>query len=296
MLTEKELAQKIRRIEIYTSRVVNDVLAGEYHSVFKGSGMEFSEVRQYSPGDEIRSIDWNVTARAGEPYVKRFIEERDLRVIFLVDVSASGIFGSGAQTKNEVAAELCSTLAFSAIKNNDRVGLLAFTDKIEKVLLPKKGTAHVLRVVRDLLTLKPQGQKTSIAQALQHLPQVTNKRSVVFLLSDFIDHDYERQLRIANQRHDIIVISLLDPREINLPNCGLLTLRDAENHQEILLDTSSAKVRKIYAQRATLRQNELRDKLRSLKIDHINITVGEDYIRQLVRFFKMRERRLAHGA
>ncbi len=294
-MIDKELAKKIRYIQIYTSKAVNDILAGEYHSVFKGSGMEFEEVRQYAPGDEIRSIDWNVTARAGEPYIKRFVEERDMRVMFLVDLSASGAFGTTSQTKNELAAELTSLLSFSAIKNNDRVGLVAFTDEVEHYIPPKKGTPHVLRLVREILSFKPKGRKTNIKGALEYMAKVTSKRCVIFLISDFIDSGYDKQLRILGKKHDVIAISLTDQRERELTKAGMFLARDAESGEEVWIDSSSKKVRDNYAKQAKLRELELRDKLRSLKVDHIPLCTGEDYNKGLVRFFRMRERRKAAG-
>lgn len=241
-----ELAKKIRYIQIYTSKAVNDVLAGEYHSVFKGQGMEFDEVREYQPGDEVRSIDWNVTARTGIPHVKRFEEERELTVTFLVDLSASGEFGSRSKLKNEVAAEICALLAFSAIKNNDKVGLVVFTDEVELYVPPAKGTSHVLRLIRNLLEFKPRQARTNIAGAIDFLAKVTNKRSVVFLVSDFLEADCERSLRIMGKRHDVIAISVTDPVEVKMPNVGLVELEDAETGELIQIDTGSVAFRKQY--------------------------------------------------
>lgn len=294
-MLDKELAKKIRYIQIYTSKAVNDVLAGEYHSVFKGTGMEFEEVRPYAPGDEIRSIDWNVTARAGEPFIKRYVEERDMRVMFLVDLSASGHFGTCGRTKNELAAELSALLAFSAIKNNDRVGLLAFTDRVEQYITPRKGTGHVLRLVRDILSLQPQGCGTDIGMALDYLARMSSKRSVVFLISDFLTSGYERSLRIAAKRHDLVAVSLTDPRERELPNAGLFLARDAESGEEVWVDSASKQVRAEYKLTAEVRALQLRDSFRKMQIDHIPLTAGEDYLRQLIRFFRMRERRKAAG-
>ena len=217
----KELAKKIRLIQIHTSKAVNDVLAGEYHSVFKGRGMEFDEVREYAPGDDIRMIDWNVTARTGHPYVKRFVEERELTVLFVVDLSASGSFGTREQLKNEVAAELCALLAFSAIKNNDKVGLLVFTDQVELYIPPKKGVSHVLRVIRDLLNAQPHRSRTDITQALDFLGRVTHRRAVVFLVSDFQAAGYQKRLRIAARRHDLIAVLTLGPARSHTPRSRL---------------------------------------------------------------------------
>lgn len=291
-MISKELAKKIRFIQIYTNKAVNDVLAGEYHSVFKGRGMEFDEVREYSPGDEIRTIDWNVTARTGHPYVKRYVEERELTVVFLVDLSASGSFGSTQKRKNEVAAEICALLAFSAIKNNDKVGLIVFTDAIELYIPPKKGASHVLRLIRDLLNFSPRRARTDIADALDYLGRVTPRRAVVFLVSDFQAANYEKRLAIIAKRHDLIAISLGDPREKKLPNIGLIELEDAETGERVLLDTGSAAVRKRFEVAARERSERLRGMLRSRGVDHIPVVTGEDYVRDLVKFFKSRERRI----
>jgi len=287
----KELAKKIRFIQIHTSRAVNDVLAGEYHSVFKGRGMEFDEVREYAPGDDIRTIDWNVTARTGSPYVKRFVEERELTVMFLVDLSASGSFGTREKLKNEVAAELCALLAFSAIKNNDKVGLIVFTDHIELYIPPKKGVSHVLRVIRDLLNFEPSRAHTDVAQALDFLGRVTHRRAVVFLVSDFQAEGYEKRLRITARRHDLIAVSLTDPREAKLPAAGLIELEDAESGERVVVDSGSAAVRRRYEALARERADKLTSSLRSMGIDQIPVVTGEDYVSDLVKFFRVRERR-----
>ena len=287
----KELAKKIRYLEIYTSKAVNYVLAGEYESVFKGRGMEFEEVREYQPGDEVRSIDWNVTARMGHPYVKRFVEERDRTVIFLVDLSASGAFGSTGRTKNEVAAEICALLAFSAIKNNDKVGLIVFTDCIEMFVPPAKGTSHVLRLIRDVLNFQPRQAQTDIAEGLDYLGRVTSKRSVVFLISDFLGEAFEKPLRIVGRRHDLIAVSVTDPREVRMPDVGLVELEDAESGQTILIDTSSAAVRRRYEGLGAERAAKLRELFRSVDVDHIDILTDQDFVVNLVRFFRTRERR-----
>ncbi len=286
-----ELAKKIRYIQIYTSKAVNDILAGEYVSVFKGQGMEFNEVREYQPGDEVRSIDWNVTARMGTPFVKRFVEERELTIMLLVDMSASGTFGSVERTKNDVAAELCALLAFSAIKNNDKVGLVVFTDHIEMFVPPAKGTSHVLRIIRELLNFEPKRGGTSISGALDYLGRITTKRSIVFLVSDFIDRGFENQMRVVARRHDLIAVSLADPREDTMPNVGLLELEDAESGERLVIDTGSARVRKAYSLLGKTRAASNRDLFRSLGVDHIEVRTDEDYVRDLVRFFRSRERR-----
>lgn len=287
----KEILKKVKRIEIQTRGVVNDVFSGEYHSVFKGRGMEFSEVREYQLGDDVRTIDWNVTARMGRPFVKIFEEERELTVILLVDVSSSGEFGTVQQMKGEIAAEICALLAFSAIKNNDKVGLVIFTDEVEKFVAPKKGKSHVLRVVREILYHRPKGRGTDIGKALQFLSHITHRRAVVFLVSDFINTDYEKALQIANRRHDIIAISITDPRERELPNVGFIELEDAETGETYLLDTTDPAVRRDIAVRSN--ENALvREKLfRSIQVDHIDISTQQSYIEPLIRFFRMRAKR-----
>jgi len=287
----KELAKKIRYIQISTSKAVNDVLAGEYQSVFKGRGMEFAEVREYLPGDEIRTIDWNVTARMGRPFVKRFVEERELTILLLVDLSASGAFGSVRQMKNEVAAELSALLAFSAIKNNDKVGLIVFTDCIEMFIPPKKGLSHVLRLIRELLNFKPKQVKTNIREALDYLGRITTKRSVVFLISDFLGSDFEKPMRILGKRHDLIAVSVTDPREVRMPPVGLLAREDAETGELVVIDTGSAAVRKQYEALGRDRTGRLRDLFTSMGVDHIEMFTDRDHARDLVRFFRARERR-----
>ena len=292
----KELAKKVRYIQIYTNKAVNDVLAGEYHSVFKGRGMEFEEVREYQTGDEIRTIDWNVTARMGRPYVKMFREERELSIMFLVDLSASGAFGTVNQMKNEVATELCALLAFSAVKNNDKVGLLVFTDRIEMFIPPRKGVSHVLRLIRELLAFSPRQTQTDIGGALDYLGRVTTKRCVVFLISDFLGEEFgharfERPLRTLGKRHDLIAVSVADPVETRMPNVGLIELEDAETGEIVLIDTGSVTVRKQYETQGYERLAEFRAMLASMDIEHIEIRTDRDYVRDLVRFFRARERR-----
>lgn len=287
----KEVLSKVQQIQIRTSRMVNDVLAGEYVSVFRGRGMEFDTVREYVPGDEIRTIDWNVTARMGKPYVKKFVEERELTVMLLVDVSASGEFGSHREFKNEIATELCAVLAFSAIKNKDKVGLILFTDRIEKFLPPKKGKRHVLRVIRELLYYEPEGRGTDISIALEYLSKVTTRRTVTFLVSDFLTSDFEKPLRIANQRHDMIAVTVTDPRELSLPDVGFLELRDAETGEALLVDTSDANLRATYSRANTARMRAFSQLVRSMGVDQIDIRTDRSYVEPLMRFFKMREKR-----
>lgn len=287
----RDILQQVRRIHLRTSRLVDDVLAGAYHSTFKGRGMEFDEVREYSPGDEVRTIDWNVTARRGQPYVKRYVEERELTVMLLVDLSASGQFGSVRRLKTEIATELCAVLAWSAIRNNDKVGLLLFTDHIEKFVPPQKGRRHVLRVIREVLFFAPRHQRTDLGQALEYLHNVSRRRTVSFFVSDFLASDYEKALRIAHRRHDIIPISITDPRESQLPKLGFVVLQDLETGEHVLVDTASAAVRQEYHQRRTEALEQRRRLFKSLGIDAIEVQTDEPYITPLMRFFRQRERR-----
>lgn len=287
----KDLAKKIRLIQIHSRQAVNDVLAGEYKSVFKGSGMEFDEVREYAPGDEIRSIDWNVTARTGRPFIKRYVEEREQTVLLIVDLSASGDFGSHGQKKNEIAAELCALLSFSAIRNNDKVGLIAFTDKVEKFIPPKKGQTHILRLVREILQFRPAGRGTNLASALEYAARITHRRSIVFLLSDFHDSGYEKPLRILSRRHDVVAMSINDPYESSLPDVGLIELEDAETGKRQIVDSSSPQVRERYRHVALNRSKGLELFLRRLAVDQIRVTVGDDYLLDLIAFFRRRESR-----
>jgi len=292
-----ELAKQIRFIQIFTSRAVNDILAGEYQSVFKGRGMEFDEVREYQAGDDVRTIDWNVTARTGHPFVKRYVEERELTVLLAVDISASGLFGSVAKRKSEVAAELCAMLAFSAIKNNDKVGLLLFSHRIEKFIPPRKGGSHVLRIIREVLGYQPEEKGTDIAQALEYLGKVVHKRGVVFLLSDFLAPDFKKPLGLLARRHDLIAISITDRRELTIPALGLIELVDAESGASRVVDSSDPAFRARFEEMGALRQKGLARLFGSLSVDHIPIVLeaGESkdvgHIDELVRFFKRREAR-----
>jgi uncharacterized protein (DUF58 family) len=290
MLT-KELLKQVRRIEIRTKGLVNHLFSGEYHSVFKGRGMEFSEVRDYQYGDDIRNIDWNVTARFGHPYIKVFEEERELTVILMVDISGSLMFGSVSKTKQLIAAELTAILAFSALKNNDKVGLILFTDKIEKFVPPRKGNKHVLRIIREVLSFEPEGNSTDIKSALEYMNNAIKKRSIVFLISDFIDDGYEKILRVVGKKNDLIGVVLDDRRESEIPPIGLIKLRDAESGSERWIDTSSTKVREKMqlAREKVIRKREAM--FLSARLDKIYVRTGEDYIKPLVQFFKMRERR-----
>jgi len=290
MLT-KELLKLVRQIEIRTKGLVNQVFSGEYHSVFKGRGMEFSEVREYQFGDDIRNIDWNVTARFGHPFVKIFEEERELTVILMVDLSGSQMFGSLSKTKQRVAAELSAILAFSALKNNDKVGLILFTDKVEKFVPPRKGNKHVLRIIRDVLSFEPEGNKTNLRTALEFMNGAIKKRSIVFLLSDFMDEGYEKILRAVGKKNDLIGIVLDDRRETEIPQMGLIKLTDAETNQERWIDTSSSRVQDALRKR----REEILEKRKSLfissRLDSIYVQAGSNYITPLVNFFRLRERR-----
>ncbi|MCA9411306.1 MAG: DUF58 domain-containing protein [Candidatus Omnitrophica bacterium] len=290
----KELIKKIRRIEIRTNRLVNDVLGGEYHSVFKGRGMEFDEVREYQIGDDVRTIDWNVTARTGTPHVKRFVEERELTVLLMVDASSSSHFGTTTRMKGEMIAELCALLAFSAIKNNDRVGLIIFTEDIELYVPPKKGKSHVLRLIRDLLYFRAKGRGTNITNALEFLQRVQKRKAVVFLVSDFLtDEAYRKPLAIANQRHDVISVSVSDPREVDIPPIGILELEDAETGEEIVIDTSDPDVREMFAEYARIEGEERQKTFRSLSVDSIDVNTGSDYVLPLINFFKRRAKEMS---
>jgi uncharacterized protein (DUF58 family) len=287
----KEIIRKVRRIEIRTKKLVNDVFSGEYHSIFKGRGMEFEDVREYQLGDDIRVIDWNVTARCGHPFVKRFKEERELTVMLLVDASSSGEFGTAQRMKGEIAAELCSVLAFSAIKNNDRVGMIIFTDRVEKYIPPKKGSSHVLRLIREVLYFEPQHKRTNINCALEFLGRVTKRRSVVFLVSDFLSSDFDKMLSIANKKHDLIAIRIADPRERELPNVGFIELEDAETGEQIVIDTKSAEVRKDFKEYALREETNLDKSFRSVDLDHIHISADRSYVEPLMAFFRVRAKR-----
>ena len=287
----KEILKKVRRLEITTRGMVNDVFSGEYHSVFKGRGMEFSEVREYQVGDDIRTIDWNVTARYGHPYVKVFEEERELTVMLLVDASSSGEFGTFERMKGEIAVEICALLAFSAIKNNDKVGLIIFTDKVEKFVPPRKGKSHVLRVLRELLYFRPEDRKTDIGAALEYLSRVIRRRSVVFLVSDFISKDFEKPLRIANKKHDIVGVHVVDPREMELPRVGFIELEDAETGEQILLDTSNSGIRSLFRQKTNEALIQREKLFKSMNMDSIIIRTHESYFEPLIRFFRMRAKR-----
>jgi uncharacterized protein (DUF58 family) len=299
--SNKAIMSGMRQLEIRTRRLVNDSLAGAYHSVFKGRGMDFDEVREYSPGDEVRTIDWNVTARAGRTFIKKFTEERELTIFLLVDISASGNFGSGALSKRDLAAELASVLAFSAIRNSDKVGLLLYTDRVERYLPPKKGRRHVLRVVRDILYHEPEGTGTDTVKALDVVNHVLHRRAIVFLISDFespkdeatAHAELRRAMRQTNRRHDLIAVHVEDPREKELPNVGIVALEDAETGEIVELDTASPRVRDRFKQQSLERARRLVSDFRSEGVDTLQLQTDSAYMPALQRFFKTRERRRA---
>ena len=288
----KKILKKVKRIEIKTRGLVNDLFGGEYHSAFKGRGMTFSEVREYHSGDDIRLIDWNVTARTGSPFIKIFEEERELTVFLLVDISSSGDFGSGQQLKKDFGAEIASVLGFSAIKNNDKVGLILFTDRIEKYLVPKKGKTHVLRVIRELLYTNPLGKQTSIKNAIDYLLKVAKRKSVVFLISDFLDENYFSSLKILNKKHDLISIQLLDPAELQFPNIGLAKVEDPETGQIFWIDTASKIAMNRLKREIDLKQSMFKKKAKKFGLDLISISTEEDFVEPLLSFFRKREKRI----
>jgi len=288
----RDLVKKLRKIEIRTSRLANDQLAGSYHSVFKGRGMAFSEVRQYQPGDDVRFIDWNVSARMNQAYVKVFTEEREMTVMLLVDLSASERFGAVGRPKVETVAEVSALLAFSAIRNNDRVGLILFTDRIERFVPPKKGRGHVMRVVTEILNAQPRGEGTDLGMALDFLSRVTRRRSVAFLVTDFIADGWERSLRLAAARHDVIPLQVVDPREEELPDVGLLTVEDLETGDLVEVDTGDRAVRARYGELVARERGRREQLFRRLRIDHLVVATDRDYVRPIHELFRRRERRI----
>jgi len=287
-MSTSALLKKVRKIEIKTTGLSNHIFAGEYHTAFKGKGMAFSEVREYQPGDDIRSIDWNVTARYNAPFVKVFEEEREMTVMLLIDVSASGNFGTQEQFKRELATELGAILAFSAIKNNDKVGVVFFTDKVEQFIPPKKGKNHILRIIREVLAFQPTGKGTDIAGALEYFSAVIKKRSICFILSDFMSKEFDRPLKIASKKHDLVALRIHDKREDTLPNVGLVPMQDAETEEMLFVDTSSKKVRDNFAKNRIEATEKLRKLLPASGVDLIDITTGTDYVKPLINFFKTR--------
>ncbi|MGN6384907.1 MAG: DUF58 domain-containing protein [Verrucomicrobiota bacterium] len=315
----KEILKKIRQIELRSLRLVNETLAGQYHSVFKGQGMNFEEVREYQPGDEVRAIDWNVTARMNHPFIKKFVEERELTVMLMVDCSGSELFGSGEQTKRELAAEIASVLAISAIRNNDKAGLILFTDQVEKFIPPKKGRRHVLRVIREILFHEPKRQGTNLDLALDFLNRVTRHKAIVVVISDFLGQTQPTRANIsahlkrsavlsqtlglasstalkqANRRHDVVAVQIVDKYELQLPALGYILLRDAETGELVEVNTGDERKRKAFAERQARAQSELKKLFTASRVDSIQLKTGEPYAGALGRFFESREKRLRHG-
>ena len=287
-MSTSALLKKVRKIEIKTKGLSNHIFAGEYQTAFKGKGMAFSEVREYQPGDDVRFIDWNVTARYNAPFVKVFEEEREMTVILLIDVSASGNFGTQEQFKRELATEISAILAFSAIKNNDKVGVIFFTDKVEQFIPAKKGKSHILRIIREVLAFQPTGKGTNIARALEYFNSVIKKRSICFILSDFMSKEFDRPLKIASKKHDLVALRIHDTREDTLPNVGLVHMQDAETEKIIFIDTTSKKIRDNFAKNRLQETEKLRKLLPTSGVDLIDITTGTDYIKPLINFFKTR--------
>lgn len=287
-----EILKKVRKIEIHTTKLVNDLFGGEYQSVFKGQGIEFADVREYIPGDDIRSIDWNVTARSDKAFIKKFIEERELTVLFAVDMSGSQHFGTYSKLKSEIAAEITALLSFSAVKNHDKTGLVIFTDEVEKFVPVKKGRSHVLRVVREILGYRAKKTGTRIRAASDFLSRILTRTAVIFLISDFIDKDYERELKVLAQRHDVIAIQLSDPAESRLPDAGIVEMYDNETGKSALVDTSSKRFRDAFDKAEAERRAELDFNFKRLGIDRISISAHESYVEPLVRFFRKREGRV----
>lgn len=283
-----ELLKKVRKIEIKTRGLSSQIFSGEYHSAFKGRGMAFSEVREYMPGDDIRTIDWNVTARLNTPYVKVFEEERELNVMLVVDVSASGNFGTQKQTKQELITELCAVIAFSAATNNDKIGIIFFSDKIEKFIPPKKGKSHILRIIRELLNYKPQHTGTNVSIALKYLTNVIKKRSVAFVISDFIDKGFDDAVKIANKKHDVVALRIFDKREVEIPKIGLVKLHDNESGKNIWVDTSSDSFQKEIRLQSAKTDAKLKDTFSRAGVDYTKINTEEGYIKPLMNLFKRR--------
>ena len=288
----KEILRKVRRIEIRTTRLVNDLFGGEYESVFKGQGIEFADVREYVPGDDIRTIDWNVTARSQHPFVKKFVEERELTVLFLVDMSGSQYFGTGEKLKSEVAAEIAALLAFAAVKNKDKTGMVITTDEVEKYIPVKKGRMHVLRVVREILYYKPKRKSTRLQAGLEYLHRMLTRTAVIFVISDFMDSGYEKAFKILSRRHDVIAIHLKDRRESELPSVGLMEVEDCETGQTMMVDSSDPGLQKHFKKKAEEREEKLDRLFKTIGVDKIEIAAETSYVEPLMKFFKIREKRL----
>ena len=290
-MISKDILKQVRRIEIKTGRLVSETFAGQYESIFKGRGMEFSEVREYAPGDDIRTIDWNVTARFGKPFIKKFVEERELTVVFLVDLSGSEHFGTAQKFKNELAAEIVSLLALSATKNNDKVGMIGFAGGIEKTILPKKGLKHILRIIRELITSAPKSKATNIRSALQYLNEIVKRKAVVFLISDFIDRGFEKDLKITAKKHDLIALRITDDIEQVLPEAGFLEIEDGETGETAVINTSDPAFRKKYLETRKAETEELNKLFKKAKVDSIEISTGKSYVKPLINFFRARAMR-----
>jgi uncharacterized protein (DUF58 family) len=288
MKETSEILKKVRKIEIKTRGLSRNIFAGEYHTAFKGRGVMFSEVREYQYGDDIRNIDWNVTARFGHPFVKMFEEEREMTMMLLIDVSSSGDFGTILQTKREMVTEIAATIAFSAIQNNDKIGVIFFSDKIEKFIPPQKGKKHVLYIIRELLSFKPESRLTNIGNALQYLTNVIKKRCTAFIISDFIDAGFSKALTIANRKHDMVAVQIYDRRETELPAIGLVKVKDAETNRDMWIDTSNRKLRTTYAAHWLKRQDELKQELSKSGVDSVSIATNEDFVKALMKLFKLR--------
>jgi uncharacterized protein (DUF58 family) len=286
-----DIFKKVRKIEIKTRGLSNQIFSGQYHSVFKGRGMAFSEVREYQYGDDIRNIDWNVTARFNHPYIKIFDEERELTVMLLIDVSGSNVFGTKQNLKQDLITEIAAVLAFSAIKNNDKVGVIFFSNMVEKFIPPKKGTTHILRIIRELIDFHAERTETNISEALRYFTNAIKKRCTAFLLSDFIDHDFEDALKIANKKHDLIAVNVFDEREMEIPDMGMIRVKNAETGHRMWVDSSSVKVREIFAERALNQARYLNDTFRKCGVDIVKIRTDQDYVKPLIGLFKKRTAR-----
>ena len=286
-----EILKRIRKIEITTRNIVNEIFSGEYHSLFTGQGLEFSEVRDYQAGDSYRQIDWNVSARMGHPYIKIFSETRELNVIFVVDCSASTLFGTHKYLKSEFVTEITAVLAFSAITNNDKVGLLLFSDRVEKYIPPRKGKKTALRILREVLYYQPESKGTNLANAVSYLYRLLTKRSIIFILSDFFDKDYDSDLKILAKKHDVVAIQILDNAEMELPRVGLMHLYDPETDSKFTVNTWNKKIRKSFREKSLQKQTEIKERFKKMRVDLITIKTGDDYVRELMKFFKQRIRR-----
>ncbi len=286
-----DLLKQVRTIEIRTKGLSSQIFSGEYHSAFKGRGMAFSEVREYIPGDDIRSIDWNVTARFNHPYVKVFEEEREMTVMLLVDISGSGNFGTSKQFKRELITELCAVLAFSAIQNNDKTGVMLFSDRVEKFIPPKKGRTHILRIIKELLEFQPEGKGTDLASGLRYFTNMVKKRCITFVISDFVSPDFSEALKVASRKHDLVAIRINDQREASIPDMGLVYFEDNETGSKVLVDTSDTKTREIYKRGFMEREKNLVEQLNRSGVDHVKISTGESYVGPLVNLFKRRDKK-----